>query len=183
MGVRLYNPGTGRFLTVDPVPGGGANAYAYPTDPVNAFDLDGQRWCTRWYCRLASRAAGAASRYAARRAYHASVNAGYRIATYAGYRYGMTISAGRCGRVHGLMTCRARFRGYPRGGITIGGVYITGNDRRTRTASRIRHEKAHRSQWRRHGLAFPYLYWRAGRNPCRNRYEREAGWASGGYRC
>ncbi len=43
MGVRLYAPVLGRFLSVDPVPGGSANAYAYPTDPVNAFDLDGKR--------------------------------------------------------------------------------------------------------------------------------------------
>jgi len=43
MGVRLYNPATGRFLTVDPIPGGNANAYTYPTDPTNAYDLDG-RW-------------------------------------------------------------------------------------------------------------------------------------------
>jgi RHS repeat-associated protein len=44
MGVRLYSPTLGRFLSVDPVPGGSANNYAYPTDPVNAFDLNGQWW-------------------------------------------------------------------------------------------------------------------------------------------
>ncbi|WP_241996363.1 RHS repeat-associated core domain-containing protein [Kribbella antiqua] len=44
MGVRVYNPTTALFLSVDPVRGGGANAYAYPTDPVNKFDLDGRRW-------------------------------------------------------------------------------------------------------------------------------------------
>jgi len=42
MGVRLYNPTTGRFLTRDPVPGGNDNTYAYPTDPINMFDLDGE---------------------------------------------------------------------------------------------------------------------------------------------
>ncbi|WP_182920370.1 DNRLRE domain-containing protein [Nocardioides cavernaquae] len=41
MGVRLYNPATGRFLTRDPVYGGNDNAYVYPADPINAFDLDG----------------------------------------------------------------------------------------------------------------------------------------------
>jgi hypothetical protein len=42
MGVRLYNPTTGRFLTTDPIPGGNENAYNYPNDPINLFDLDGK---------------------------------------------------------------------------------------------------------------------------------------------
>jgi hypothetical protein len=44
MGVRLYNPATGLFTSVDPEEGGNANAYTYPADPINQFDLDGQRW-------------------------------------------------------------------------------------------------------------------------------------------
>ncbi|HZX03864.1 RHS repeat-associated core domain-containing protein [Kribbella sp.] len=43
MGVRLYNPQTGLFATTDPVDGGKANAYTYPSDPINSFDLDGKR--------------------------------------------------------------------------------------------------------------------------------------------
>ncbi|ELP62745.1 DNRLRE domain-containing protein [Streptomyces turgidiscabies] len=43
MGVRLYDPTAGRFLQVDPVPGGSANAYDYVNqDPVNGTDLDGR---------------------------------------------------------------------------------------------------------------------------------------------
>ncbi|MGA9146093.1 MAG: RHS repeat-associated core domain-containing protein [Candidatus Nanopelagicales bacterium] len=42
MGARIYNQTTGRFLTVDPVPGGNANPYMYPADPVNGEDLSGQ---------------------------------------------------------------------------------------------------------------------------------------------
>jgi RHS repeat-associated protein len=42
MGVRLYNPTTGLFTSVDPVPGGNTTAYAYPQDPINSFDLDGR---------------------------------------------------------------------------------------------------------------------------------------------
>ncbi|MQS06554.1 DNRLRE domain-containing protein [Streptomyces alkaliphilus] len=42
MGVRLYNPHTGRFLSVDPIYGGNANAYTYPADPINKWDLDGR---------------------------------------------------------------------------------------------------------------------------------------------
>ena len=42
MGVRLYNPATGRFLSADPVYGGNANPYVCPTDPVNGDDLTGE---------------------------------------------------------------------------------------------------------------------------------------------
>ncbi len=42
MGVRLYTPTLGRFLSVDPVQGGNPNDYAYPLDPINGFDLDGK---------------------------------------------------------------------------------------------------------------------------------------------
>jgi len=41
MGARVYIPALGRFLQVDPMPGGTPNLYAYPADPVNEFDLDG----------------------------------------------------------------------------------------------------------------------------------------------
>ncbi|WP_043599260.1 RHS repeat domain-containing protein [Cellulomonas flavigena] len=42
MRVRLYHPGIGRFLQVDPVAGGSANAYDYcNADPVNCTDLGG----------------------------------------------------------------------------------------------------------------------------------------------
>ncbi|WP_457464586.1 RHS repeat-associated core domain-containing protein [Streptomyces sp. TE5632] len=44
MGVRLYSPVTGRFLSTDPVYGGNATAYNYVyADPLNKYDLDGKR--------------------------------------------------------------------------------------------------------------------------------------------
>jgi RHS repeat-associated protein len=49
MGVRLYLPTIGRFLSVDPVYGGSCGSYDYTcADPLNATDLDGKRWWPRW---------------------------------------------------------------------------------------------------------------------------------------
>ncbi|MEU6934927.1 DNRLRE domain-containing protein [Streptomyces sp. NPDC046374] len=50
MGVRLYNPETGRFLSTDPVYGGNANDYDYVhADPLNQYDLDGKIcWSCGW---------------------------------------------------------------------------------------------------------------------------------------
>ena len=48
MGERQYLPGLGRFIEVDPVEGGSANAYDYVSgDPINAYDLDGN---VCWSC-------------------------------------------------------------------------------------------------------------------------------------
>lgn len=47
MGVRIYNPVTARFLSVDPVYGGNANSYDYCSgDSVNCSDTTGQMGCS-----------------------------------------------------------------------------------------------------------------------------------------
>lgn len=56
MGVRLYNPVTGRFLTVDAVYGGNTNPYVYPLDPIDDYDLDGKCWSwINWLCNGAKK--------------------------------------------------------------------------------------------------------------------------------
>ncbi|MFF9839227.1 DNRLRE domain-containing protein [Streptomyces sp. NPDC013740] len=42
MGVRVYDPATGRFLQNDPVYGGNTSAYIYPADPIGQSDTSGQ---------------------------------------------------------------------------------------------------------------------------------------------
>lgn len=47
MGVRIYNPMTGRFLSTDPVFGGNETTFGYPTNPVSNRDFSGCYVCSK----------------------------------------------------------------------------------------------------------------------------------------
>lgn len=64
MGARAYDTTSGRFLQVDPEPGGNATAYDYCSgDPINCTDLDG-RWSWRSAFRSVARTAARIGEYA-----------------------------------------------------------------------------------------------------------------------
>lgn len=81
---------------------------------------------------------------------------------------------------NGIIECSAMRGGFPRGGLTIGSVWLCGS---LNDAGRLRHEAVHATQWAIFGPLFPVLYWTAEalfpmeRNP----FERWAGLRDGGY--
>ena len=62
MGVRLYVPALGPFLQVDPIEGGGANDYSWPTDPINGHDLTGEKWSIEKPAQATTKVANPASK-------------------------------------------------------------------------------------------------------------------------
>ncbi|MGH3009674.1 MAG: RHS repeat-associated core domain-containing protein [Gaiellaceae bacterium] len=68
MGARPYDPNTGRFLAIDPIPGGSLNNYDYAgQDPINNYDLNGTCWTGLCWASHAATAVG----HAFASAYHA----------------------------------------------------------------------------------------------------------------
>jgi hypothetical protein len=97
-----------------------------------------------------------------------------------GWVWGTLWSRGRIERREGLWVFRGLPRwAFPRGGVCVGGCFLTGDARVT--PSLLRHEAVHARQWRRYGLLMPVLYALAGRDPLRNRFEIEAGLEDGNY--
>lgn len=104
---------------------------------------------------------------------------GYWYATIVGFVWGSLLSTGPVRRYGKLWV----FTGMPRwafgrGGSCVGACYLT----RTNLSREIlEHEEAHRIQWRTYGMALPFLYLLAGRNPHTNVFEMDAGLEKGGY--
>ncbi|MGX9889320.1 DNRLRE domain-containing protein [Streptomyces sp. NPDC002276] len=162
MGVRLYDPGTGRFLSTDPVPGGNANAYEYcGGDPLNRYDLNGQWGFWKRFKRKVNRWSASGLGWGLSK-----------VGRLTGYR---------CSYMYGMRVCRGGWGLHGRGGTTLGTTYFTSNNAKYLTKNRIRHEKIHRRQWQHYGLGFLRRYLGAGGNPCHNRYERQANLRWGGY--
>jgi len=175
MGARLYNPTTGRFLSVDPIPGGNHNAYEYcGADPVGCTDLDGMKK----YKRYKKFQCGGFFASICRAARKIDVKA-------LGYTIKKTAQAGgaTCRKKYGMTACwKAPSWMYERGGTTIGTTYVTSSKRYV-TKARMRHEKEHRNQWYIFGLDFSWIYFLEPRNPCKNYFEKMAGLKDGGYHC
>lgn len=105
---------------------------------------------------------------------------GYWWGTTVGFVWGGLWSQGRVERRAGLWV----FRGLPnwafgRGGVCVGGCYLTGSAPVTDAV--LAHEAVHARQWRRYGFLMPLLYLVAGRDPLRNRFEILAGLEDGNY--
>ncbi|MDQ0613226.1 hypothetical protein QF046_000867 [Microbacterium sp. W4I4] len=105
---------------------------------------------------------------------------GYWWGTSVGWVWGSLWSTGPVERRGGLWV----FRGLPqwsygRGGVCVGGCYLTGDIEPSDAV--LRHEAVHKQQWLRYGFLMPFLYLFAGRDALRNRFEIEAGLEDGGY--
>ncbi|KDA04794.1 Fe-S oxidoreductase [Microbacterium sp. CH12i] len=105
---------------------------------------------------------------------------GYAWGTAVGWVWGTLWSTGPVERRAGLWV----FRGMPqwtfkRGGVCVGGCFLTGEARPTEAV--LRHEAVHKAQWLRYGFLMPALYLFAGSNALRNRFEIEAGLEDGNY--
>jgi len=94
MGARLYNPAAGRFTSADPVAGGNENAYNYPNDPINMFDLDGKFGWKKWIKRVAVAVVTTAALFTCT----LCVIASYSLMAYSAYTAGRQVYRAATGR-------------------------------------------------------------------------------------
>lgn len=106
---------------------------------------------------------------------------GYWAGTAFGFAWGTLWSTGKITKRNGLWV----FRGMPnwsfgRGGVCVGACLLTEDI--AITPELLAHEAVHKEQWKKYGALLPVLYFLAGRNAHKNRFEVEAGLEAGGYR-
>lgn len=103
MGARLYNPTTGRFLSMDPIAGGNDNTYTYPVDPINMFDLNGE-----WGWKKIKRWGRRAGRWAWKNKYQIGAS----LACGASVSCGMAVGAGFAARRYLSSKKKKSWRGF-----------------------------------------------------------------------
>ncbi|MGV8978916.1 MAG: hypothetical protein ACOH17_12805 [Cellulomonas sp.] len=173
MGARTYLPGYGQFTTTDPSYAGNTNPYAYPQDPINGYDLNGQ--CSK-YRKVGGRCPDVGANV------NSWVNRQFvRAVSGAAKRYSIR-TGGSCGMNSGMMVCQGGWgHAYFNGGTTFGNTYLAGPGDQSVSPETIGHEKVHMRQWNTFGVMFPRLYFLQGLVGVNNSFEREAGLCSGNY--
>lgn len=115
----------------------------------------------------------------ARNAVEAQARCGFKIASAGAKLWGRMLGGNF--RKHGELTVVSGLPqwAFGRGGTCVGDTVLSN---RELSDTVLEHEDVHRRQWRRYGLAFIPMYFLAGIDPLKNRFEIEAGLVKGGYR-